>query len=94
MDHNATFAPTGGIQLLSFDEIDEVTGGTAAEAGLAIGVVAAIVAFSGVILGAAGATVVVVGAYEGAAIAFGLAGAAVGGATEDRRTGGRVPDKK
>ena len=27
MDHNATFAPAGGIQELSFDQIEDVNGG-------------------------------------------------------------------
>lgn len=43
MDHNAAFAPAGGIQELSFDEVGEVDGGI-------VPIVAAVLIVGGVIL--------------------------------------------
>jgi hypothetical protein len=56
MDTNAAFAPAGGIQELSFDEIEEVGGGPGPLVILAIGAVGylAINALAGFIDGASG----------------------------------------
>lgn len=39
MDHNASFAPVGGIQELSFDEVEQVDGGWIGAAVVVVAVV-------------------------------------------------------
>jgi|CXWL01.1.fsa_nt_gi hypothetical protein len=81
MNHDAAFAPAGGIQELSFDEVDAVAGGpVSASTVLAVG--AAVVGGAGLIL-AAPAIVGVTGAAAtvyfatAAVLALASAGAAL-----------------
>ncbi len=94
MDQNVAFAPTGGIQELSFDEIDAVGGGNRGDA-TAGGAVHGATAASGAMIAAryssVGARIGVIGGIAGI-IGGAIVGGAIGYATyeigEYRRGGG------
>lgn len=83
MGHDAAFAPAGGIQELSFDEVDGVSGGVGVAGGVIGGVVGGLAGGYNYVAGHTGSSNGRGATFGGALVAIGsgMAGGAIAGAT-------------